>query len=116
MGSNDEAQARRQVLYELWISFAALIRSYAAALAMAAPGSEFEVADRGACGLQIENASKKLDLELDKAGGSGCWSLTEGARSDTGEFRMDEDGRVSLDGNGPMEMDAAAEILTAKIL
>jgi hypothetical protein len=116
MDVNPAAQQRLNVTRELWTSFAALVRSYAAALTMAAPEAT-QIADDSR--LTIANGDKVLALTFDDASSTGQWTLSQKnvtADTQNGSFRIAEDGRVSLNENSPKEMDEAAEVLTAKIM
>lgn len=111
-----------QLYQELWISFAALLRAYAGAVSLALPEDAVKITDREDGGLRIATASKVLDIAFNSQCGSGQWSVKPQDKSTTassGVFAMDESGNISLDGIGsgsPMEMDVAAETLTAGIL
>jgi hypothetical protein len=111
-----------QLYQELWISFAALLKSFAAAVSLALPGGAMKISDRDGCGLQFCTASKVLEIAFDSQSGSGQWSIKSldgSTTASSGAFVIDRAGTVSLDGiasGSPMEMDAAAETLAARIL
>ena len=111
-----------QLYQELWISFVSLLRAYAAAASIGLPENGIRIVDRDGCGLKLCTASKTLVLDFDAQSGSGQWrsdSLDGKTAASAGYFAIDQNGRVSLNGNASgifMEMDAAAEALTAKIL
>ncbi len=111
-----------QLYQELWISFASLLRAYAAAASMALPGGGIEIVDRESCGLKLLTASKAMTVDFDARSGTGRWSvepLDNKTTARSGSFTMDESGRVNLDGNTSgmlVEMDEAAEVLTGRIL
>ena len=112
----------RQLYQELWISFAALLKAYAAAASLATPGNAMRFTHREPCGLEICTASKTLHLAFDCQIGSGQWSVSPAVGTSiasSGAFTIDEHGRVKLDdaaSTSPLEMDAAAEALIARIL
>jgi hypothetical protein len=110
-----------RVYAELWISFAALIRSYVAAHDLSKSVSEHALVDAGEEGcLTLRSEGKILALEYDSATGSGTWNLYEddpGAErlADQGEFRIGEDSQVTLsDRLGKLDLEVAAEAFTAK--
>lgn len=111
-----------QLYQELWTSFAALLRAYAAAVSLALPEGALEITDREDCGLQFCTASKVIHIAFNSQSGSGHWSIqpqNESTTASSGTFKIHESGTVSLDGiasGSQMEMDAAAETLTARIL
>lgn len=117
--SSGDAQ---QLYQELWISFAALLKAYAAAVSLALPEGALNITDRETGGLEICTASKTLSISFDSLGGSGQWSVTspkENITASSGAFKIHPAGNVSFDGSAsepPLEMDAAAEALTARIL
>ena len=110
------------VYQELWISFASLLKAYAAAVSLALPEGALKITDREPGGLELCTASKTLSITFDSRGGSGQWSVTspkEITTASSGAFTIHPAGNVSFDGNAsnqPLEMDAAAEALTARIL
>lgn len=112
----------RQLYQELWISFTALLKAYAAAASFALPGNATEVKDREDSGLEICTAAKALHFSFDCQSGSGQWSVSPAVGTSiapSGSFHIDEDGKVNLDdsaSSSPLEMDAAAEVLIARIL
>ena len=116
-----ETQANR-VYVELWISFAALIRSYVAAHDLSKSVSEHALVDAGEenC-LTLRGEGKILALEYDSATGAGSWNLYEDAPGphrvlERGEFRIGDDSEVLLsDRHGKLDLEVAAEAFTAKV-
>ena len=124
--SQSEPRLRRRLYAELWTSFAALIRSYVAATDLARPLSGHTLVDEGESGhLTLRGDRKALGLDFDAVTGAGSWTVYEDDLGpeqkpnrvlERGEFEIGEDSRVGLSGRmGKMEMDAAAEIFTAKV-
>ncbi len=111
-----------RVYAELWISFAALIRSYVAAHDLSKPISEHtlveEDTDRH---LSLSGEGKILALEYDPANGVGSWTIYEDDPGPErvlgrGEFKIGEDSQVELsDRRGKLELEVAAEAFTAKV-
>ncbi len=112
----------QQLYQQLWISFTALLKAYAAATSLALPGSAISTADRESGGLEIATAAKALHITFDCQSGSGHWSVSsakEASIASSGTFLIDEHGGVKLDdpaSTAPLEMDAAAEAIIARIL
>jgi hypothetical protein len=111
-----------RVYAELWISFAALIRSYVAAHDLSKPVSEHSLVDEGADGhLTLRGEGKIVVIEYDPAVGEGNWTLYEDDPGpervlEHGEFRIGEDSLVALsDRRGKLELEVAAEAFTAKV-
>lgn len=111
-----------RIYAELWISFAALIRSYVAAHDLSKPVSEHALVDRGEEGcLTLRGEGKILTLLYDPATGAGSWTTYEDDPGpervlESGEFKIDEDSLVALsDRRGKLELEVAAEAFTAKI-
>jgi hypothetical protein len=111
-----------RVYAELWISFAALVRSYVAAHDLSKPVCEHALVDEGENGcLTLRGEGKILALEYDSATGNGTWNLYEddpGAERllDHGDFRIAEDSQVVLsDRRGKLDLEVAAEAFTAKV-
>lgn len=127
--SGDSATTRAvdaRVYAELWISLAALIRSYVAGYDLARPVSEHALVDEGEGGsLTLRGEGKTLELEFEAASGAGNWTVFEddpgaGLGPDRvlerGRFALDEDSRVALsDRAGKLELEVAAEAFTAKV-
>ena len=113
--SYDEAP---QLYRELWISLASLVQSYAAAALLATPGESFECSREADDSLSIRMERKQLLLSKPGNTGDGSWEVRSSAGEilAEGRFSLNEQGLVSMDGKPLMEMDAAAEILAAKIL
>jgi hypothetical protein len=111
-----------RIYAELWISFAALIRSYVAAHDLSKPVSEHALVDEGEDGcLTLRGEGKILTLLYDPATGAGSWTTYEDDPGpervlESGEFKIDEDSLVALsDRRGKLELEVAAEAFTAKI-
>lgn len=112
-----------QLYRELWVSFAALIRSYVAAHDLAKPLANHSRVDEGEAGqLTLQGEHKTLALEFDAARGAGSWVIYEddpGAERvlERGSFEIGNDSRVALsDRAGRLELEVAAEAFTAKVL
>ena len=111
-----------RVYAELWISFAALIRSYVAAHDLSKPVAEHALVDEGGDGLfTLRVGGKILSLEFDSATGAGTWTLYEDDPGpervlEDGEFKIGDDSMVVLsDRRGKLELEVAAEAFTAKV-
>ena len=111
-----------RVFAELWISFAALIRSYVAAHDLSKPVTEHALVDEGEEGhLTLRGEGKILALEYDSATGAGNWTIYEDDPGpervlNRGEFTIGEDSQVVLsDRRGKLELEVAAEAFTAKV-
>jgi hypothetical protein len=112
----------KQLYQQLWISFSALLKAYAAAASLALPGNAISCTDRQNGGLKITTASKTIILAFDCQSGSGQYSVSTAVETSidaSRSFHIDEHGRVKLDdaaSTSPLEMDAAAEAIIARIL
>ena len=112
----------QQLYQELWTSFTALLKAYAAATSLALPGNAISITDRESNGLAITTASKAIHIAFDCQSGTGAYTVSSAEQTQTASsvsFHIDEHGRVKLDdpaSTGPLEMDAAAEALIARIL
>jgi hypothetical protein len=112
----------QQLYQQLWISFSALLKAYAAATSLALPESAISTTDRESNGLAITTAAKALHITFNSQSGSGEYTVSSAEQTQTASsasFQIDEHGRVKLDDHastGPLEMDAAAEALIARIL
>jgi hypothetical protein len=111
-----------RVYAELWISFAALIRSYVAAHDLGRPLTDHAtVEEREDAHLTLRTEGKILTLEYEPATGAGSWTVREddpGAERvlSRGGFRIGEDSLVELsDRRGKLELEVAAEAFTAKV-
>lgn len=123
--SGDSATTRAvdaRVYAELWISLAALIRSYVAVYDLARPVSEHALVDEGEGGrLTLRGEGKTLELEFEAASGAGNWTVFEDDPGpdrvlERGRYALDEDSRVALsDRAGKLELEVAAEAFTAKV-
>lgn len=112
----------QQLYPQLWISFSALLKAYAAAASLALPGNAIRCTDRQDGGLELTTASKALHITFDCQSGSGQYSVCPAVETSidaSRPFHIDEHGRVKLDDSAstcPLEMDAAAEAIIARIL
>jgi len=111
-----------RVYAELWISFAALIRSYVAAHDLAIPVAARALVDESEDGhLTLQTNGKILVLGFESGTGVGSWTLYEDDPGpervlERGEFRIGEDSQVELsDRRGKLELEVAAEAFTAKV-
>ncbi len=113
--SSDEAP---QLYRELWTSLASLVQSYTAAALLAMPWESYECSRKEDDSLSIRTERKQFLLSKCGDAGDGCWEVRSSAEEvlAEGRFSLNEQGLVSLDGMPSVEMDAAAEILAAKIL
>jgi hypothetical protein len=109
------------VLSELWISLAALIRSYVAAHDIGRPVGRALV-DNGDDGrLTIRGESRILAIEFDSGTGGGSWMLLKDDPGPEqvlgqGKFQLDCDSRIEFsDRRGKMDLEIAAEAFTARI-
>lgn len=106
---------------ELWISFAALIRSYAAAHDLGRPAGQLSGVEVEAGRLTLRGSSKILTLDFDEAAGSGNWAVYEDDPGpervlERGDFKIDNDSQIALsDRRGKLELEVAAEAFTAKV-
>jgi hypothetical protein len=110
------------VYAELWISFAALIRSYVAAHDLSKPVTEHALVDEGENGrLTLRGEGKILALAFESATGAGSWTVYEDDPGpervlEQGDFKIGEDSQVVLsDRRGKQELEVAAEAFTAKV-
>lgn len=120
--TQSDPRQQLRVYAELWVSFAALIRSYVAAHDLARPVSDHALVDEGEGGhLTLRGERKTLGLEFDAVTGAGSWTVYKDDPGpdrvlERGEFEIVEDSRVGLSGwAGKLELDVAAEIFTAKV-
>jgi hypothetical protein len=111
-----------RVFAELWISFAALIRSYVAAHDLSKPVTEHALVDEGENGcLTLRGEGRILALEYDSATGDGSWTIYEDDPGpervlERGQFTIGEDSQVVLsDRRGKLDLEVAAEAFTAKV-
>jgi hypothetical protein len=111
-----------RVYAELWISFAALIRSYVAAHDLSRPAINHGRVDVDEDRyLTLTGSGKILALEFDAATGAGNWKLYEDDPGperviESGKFKINEDSLVELsDRRGKLELEVAAEAFTAKV-
>ena len=102
-----------QVSSELWISFASLLRSYAAARSL--NDESAEVALRGDS-IRITAGHAVMELALDPHNASGTWSLSSGAASQKqGRLALLPEGRIDIDGTA-LDLDHAAIDLVASLM
>jgi len=120
--SIDTRKTDTRVYVELWISFAALIRSYVAAHDLSRPAIYHSRVDLGEDRyLTLTGAGKILTLEFETATGVGNWKLYEDDPGpervlERGKFKIGEDSQVELsDRRGKLELEVAAEAFTAKV-
>jgi hypothetical protein len=111
-----------RVSAELWTSFVALVRSYAAAGDLAKPPAKrtlVDVSDGRA--LTLRGERKALTLRFDDLTGQGEWMVNReghgrGKALESGTFRFDEESRVVLGSRAEkLEMEVAAEEFTSKV-
>lgn len=92
---------------ELWLSFASVVRSYAALAAVEVSARESEIVLRA--------GSSRLELQMNLSGGAGNWQLRSGeAPAATGRLEMLAEGRIAVDGK-PLDLDHAAIDLVALV-
>ena len=97
---------------EIWTSFVAMLRSYAAAHA------GVSVKERAIGGLDIAILeTEHADLELDfRAGrGSGMWHLKKTGVKESGTFEIQQDGTLLLGGKAT-ELDMAAMDMVERLV
>lgn len=110
------------VAWELWVSFAALIRSYVAGHDLAKPVSEHALVDEDEGGhLTLRGEGRTLEIEFDAASATGEWTVYEDDPGpdrvlENGKFEIGGDSRVALsDRMGKLDLEVAAEAFTAKV-
>lgn len=114
-------EERHRLYSELWISFVALIRSYAAAQDFARPAAiHTRVHEEGTGHLTVCSGSRTLEMGFDAATGSGSWAVYEGEAGrrtmERGNFEIGEDSRIAMsDSAGRLELEVAAEAFSAKV-
>lgn len=105
------AAAAMTLASELWLSFAGLVRAYAASAALNANVLVEVVATEDAVAVMAGQA--RLALRINAAAGSGEWELrTASTTSAHGRFALLPEGRIELDG-AETELDHAAIDLVA---
>lgn len=113
--------AASRLYAELWISFAALIRSYVAAHDIGRPTGRALVDTGEDAHLTLRSEGKILSIDFDSTSGEGSWKLYEDDPAaerllETGDFTLGEDSQVKLsDRHGKLELEVAAEAFTAKV-
>ncbi|HSY72346.1 MAG TPA: hypothetical protein VK798_08875 [Alloacidobacterium sp.] len=116
-----ETVGDEQVFKELWISFASLVRSYAAAHDLGRITGHALVDDGNDGRLTVREEKKLLVIEFDANKGSGQWATYEDEpgperQLSSGEFRFGLDSLVTFsDRRGAVELEIAAEAFTAKV-
>ena len=100
------AVAEETLLSELWLSFASLLRSYAAAAGLSGgPAAEAAIAGES---VTITCGAARLQIVCDPVTGAGNWQLRSGAQVVTeGRFDLLPEGRIALDGS-TLDLDHAA--------
>jgi len=110
-----------QVLVELWISFASLVRSYVAAHDLGRVKGRAFVDDGTDGRLTVREEKKILVIEFDAHTGKGQWTIYEDdpgpeRQLGSGEFSIGADSMVTFsDRRGAVELEIAAESFTARI-
>lgn len=114
--------ARKRIFAELWVSFAALVRSYVAAHNLGRPAANHAKVDEDKSGrLTLQSGRKTLALDFDETTGTGRWTVTErdgGLKHESaqGTFEIFEDSRMALsDRTEKLELEVAAESFTARV-
>ena len=99
---------------ELWLSFASVIRAYAAASAVNADlAPEVTVADDA---ILIDAGAARLEVRCDPRTGGGTWQLQrDGAITIQGEFALRPEGRIALH-EKTLDLDHAAIDLVASVM
>ena len=90
------------LLTELWLSFASMIRSYAAVGDAAAQVASTQDS------IVVISGEARLALHVDPRSGAGTWQLQRGgAATAQGAFALLPEGRIELDGSA-LDLDHAA--------
>lgn len=116
-----EAVPDQRLFAELWVSFAALIRSYVAAHDLGRPTGHALVDDGAEGRLSIRAEKKVLAVDFDSSSGRGEWALYEDVPGPervlaAGGFEFTADSTVKLsDRRGNVDLEIAAEALTARV-
>lgn len=97
---------------ELWISFTSLLRSYFAAATLDRAGHAHVEGTDNCVALQL--GADRLVIACDPEAGTGTWKI-EGAAPEQGEFILQADGRVTVDG-WTVELDHAAIDLVGRLM
>jgi hypothetical protein len=98
---------------ELWISFASLLRSYAAARSL--NDESADVSQKGDR-IRIVAQNAAMDLTLDPHNASGTWSLSSTAGPQKqGRLTLLPEGRIDIDGT-VLDLDHAAIDLVASLM
>ena len=98
---------------ELWISFASLLRSYAAARSLNDESAEVTLKGDS---IRIVAGNAAMQLTLDPHNASGTWSLSSGAvPRRQGRLALLPEGRIDIDGT-VLELDHAAIDLVASLM
>jgi hypothetical protein len=103
--SDDESVAYAvQVRLHVWDSLVSMLRVYAHAASL--NGKEYVVTSTHK-EAWVKHQDSTLDLRFDSDTGEGCWRITHPEREAWGEFRIEEDGTLTLP-VGPKPLDQAA--------
>jgi len=90
------------LLTELWLSFASVTRSYAAA---AGPATEVTATENS---ILVISGAAQLAMTLDPQSGTGNWHIQRaGATTAEGAFALLPEGRIELEGRA-LDLDHAA--------
>ncbi len=111
-----EAVPDQRLFQELWISFVALIRSYVAGYDLGR-ATGHTLLEANEADLSIQSPRKRLDVRFDSRNGKGVWAVSVERELENGNFQFARDSQVRLsDRRGTVDMEIAAEALTAKVL
>jgi len=94
-----------EIRIQLWESFLSLLKSYAAAASL--HGGRLEVAAISECEALVSAGTRVLDIWCFPESGGGDWAIGRSTGEPTGDFRLNTDGTIALDGS-TMDMDHAA--------
>ncbi|HEV2272909.1 MAG TPA: hypothetical protein VGR96_02015 [Acidobacteriaceae bacterium] len=97
----------QQIRAEIWDSLLSMLRVYAYAASV--NHGEFRLTFVPSGGLRIEHEQLTLLLSLDTASGAGSWRLAEAAIERSGDLRIQDDGRLLVDGTEKALDQAAIE-------
>jgi len=99
---------------ELWLSFASLVRAYAA-VASANAGPTPKVTVTGET-IRVAAGSARLEMRCDPKTGAGNWTMSRGeALLTQGRLDLLPEGSIALDGK-PLDLDHAAIDLVASVV
>lgn len=106
--------ARTELAAELWVSFAAVLRSYAVVASL--NGGEVPRVDVFENSVTITAGCTQFSMLCDRTNGAGSWRITDGEREEMmGRFEMLPEGRMLLDGRA-LDLDHAAIDLVACVM